>query len=1090
MLTIVRGPVGSGKSRYCREEIVKALKDAPLGPMVLYIVPESATFENEYLLNTREDLPGSFRLQVLSFNRLALNVVREFKAFFKNSSEFVYQHTLKKILQENKGKLQILQKAADNPGFIEDLLKLFKEFRRYRVKPENLEKASSKIEDWMLQQKLKDVYLLYKLYLEKFGEEYTSEGLLEKFLEYAPKSKFLAGAKVFIDGFYTFTPLELEVIKTLLKTCAEVTVTLPTEYDPGIFNRLYTEALNLGIKVKELKLEKIERYRASELLHLVQNYYPLLPDPYSGSLENLSLIAAANPLEEMEKAARIIRYLAKFKGYKLSDILVLIPEDGYYISNIKTVFNEYGLPVYVDKGLAFDHHGLYFLLKGVFGEFNREAAIDCLKSGLLNLTADEVFALENYLLSRGLDGEKLVLKEAWEDPNSLYWESWEKGFEEIISFSQKLPLINTYREFSQSLKQLLLKIGVPRRISDEKGERFWQAFTNLLTEIEEVFGAESLNPTAFAEELLAYLAKLSLKTIPKGLDQVRAGSSKRYWTAEARAVIILGAVEGKFPSPPAAGLIFTEEERAKLKKVGLELSPLIRQRLKEDNFHVFLALTRARERVYVSYPRVSLTGESFTPALLVDWLKKAFPNLKSEEGSYGNETTLQALTGLLSREMVKVKKNGELPFIAQGAFNALLLSKPELITKIARAFATNPGKIKLNAGFKEFLPSKTLSVSRLETYYSCPLKYFLKYLIKAEEREIFTPEATDTGALLHGAVAEIIKTVREKGQKLSTLLAEDLKTLVYQAFTKAQQEYGEKFLASSRGRYFLNRLYLMLFKAVEALLYFEGFTKFTPFGEEIAFGEKERLKSPVFEVNGEKYTLAGKIDRIDVYENEGKTYLRIIDYKTGPISLSLDEVVGGINLQLLTYLLVASENKELFGENLVPAGAFYFRFQNPMLDEKAEGLTMEELREEVYKNFRLSGYALRDEESLKHLDSFYAQNNKFKTVNLRTYKDGRIDNALTPAELEALFTKIKELITEAIFKISTGEFSAIPYQLKDATGCRYCSYLEVCRLEEQEKQYRVIPRKKDPEVLLALSGGGAGDEKLDSRTKAGYHLQG
>jgi len=308
MLTMVRGPVGSGKSRYCREEIVKTLKEAPLGPMVLYIVPESATFENEYLLNTRKDLPGSFRLQVVSFNRLALNVVREFKARLKNSSEFVYQITLKKILQENKEKLQILRKAVDNPGFIEDLLKLFKEFRRYRVKPENLEKASSKIEDWMLQRKLRDVYLLYKLYLEKFGEEYTSEGLLEKFLEYAPKSKFLAGAKVFIDGFYTFTPLELEVIKTLLKTCTEITITLPLEYDTGVFKRLYTEALNLGVKIKEINLEKIERYQAAELLHLAQNYYPLPPNPYSGSSENLSLIVAANPLEEMEKAARIIRY--------------------------------------------------------------------------------------------------------------------------------------------------------------------------------------------------------------------------------------------------------------------------------------------------------------------------------------------------------------------------------------------------------------------------------------------------------------------------------------------------------------------------------------------------------------------------------------------------------------------------------------------------------------------------------------------------------------------------------------------------------------------------------------------------------------
>ena len=1072
MLKIVRGPVGSGKSRYCREEIIKTLKEAPLGPAVFYLVPGSATFENEYLLNTREDLPGSFRLQVVNLQKLSLKVMREFKAELKNSSVFIYKLSLKKVLAEKKEELLVLKKAAAKGSFVEDLLSLFQEFRRYRVKPSDLLKASLTINDYPLHQKLLDLHLLYQLYLEKFGEEFTPEGILERLIEYSQKSKLLKGAKVFIDGFYTFTPLEVEVIKALLKTSAEVTITFPDEYEGKILSKITLAAKEQGLKVEEVFLKNYERFQTKELTHLAQNPYPYPTPAFLEETENISFISVANPLEEMEKAAQIIRHLCKEKGYKLADFLVLMPEDSYYQTNLKNVFAEYSLPVDVDQNLAFSHHQLYLLLRGLLGELNQERAIVSLKSGLLNLTPEESFLLENYLLSRGLDTRDFTDKKAWEQS---YWTIWKKGFGEIISFTRELSSLKTYREFSQRLKEVLVKVGVPRKLAAEKGERFWKALINLLTEVEEAFGDEEVDPLSFAEELLTFLKNLSLKTVPLGLDQVRAGSIKKYWTSEARVVIILGAVEGSFPPKPAVGLIFTEEERTKLKNIGLELSPLLRQRLKENNYQVFLALTRAAERLFIFYPRVSLTGDSFSPALIKDWLKKAFPYLKEKEDKL-LEATYHSLTRLISREMEVLKGEG-LSLKAKGAFNALWQKRPELLEKIYRAFSLSPDRLCLTYRPEVALASKTLSVSRLEAYYSCPFKYFLQYLLNLKERELFDPEAADAGALLHYALALISQTVREQDKRLKDIEPSELKKIIVSSFNAAEKQYGEKFFKTSRNQYFLKRLYLYLEKAVEVLKYFDEYTCFTPYGEELTFGANGRLQSPEFTVKGEKFTLTGKIDRLDVFNTPEKTYVRVVDYKTGKKAVSLDEVLGGINLQLLTYLYIAGENKELFGNEVVPAGAFYFRLQNPAVKQEDKPLSLEEIWQKQLESFRYEGYSLEDEESLKYLDRLYPD--KPQTINLGARKDGRYARTLTKTEMQAVFAKIEDLIKEAIFKISAGEFSAIPYQLKDATGCRYCPYFAVCRMEEGEKQYRVVLKKKDREILSLLAGGGGEVEELD-----------
>lgn len=73
-------------------------------------------------------------------------------------------------------------------------------------------------------------------------------------------------------------------------------------------------------------------------------------------------------------------------------------------------------------------------------------------------------------------------------------------------------------------------------------------------------------------------------------------------------------------------------------------------------------------------------------------------------------------------------------------------------------------------------------------------------------------------------------------------------------------------------------------------------------------------------------TIGGKIDRVDLAELHGETYVRIIDYKTGAKEFKLTDVLYGMNLQMLIYLAALIENGGLQG-----AGILYMPAVQPLV---------------------------------------------------------------------------------------------------------------------------------------------------------------
>lgn len=106
--------------------------------------------------------------------------------------------------------------------------------------------------------------------------------------------------------------------------------------------------------------------------------------------------------------------------------------------------------------------------------------------------------------------------------------------------------------------------------------------------------------------------------------------------------------------------------------------------------------------------------------------------------------------------------------------------------------------------------------------------------------------------------------------------------------------------------------------------------------------------------------MCGKIDRVDIAKDEEGKYLRIIDYKSSNNMIKLNDVVYGLQLQLLTYLDAVCKI-----EDVKPVAVLYFNLIEEKLDKRK---SVQEIEEEIKKNFRMKGLLVSDVKLIKMMD--------------------------------------------------------------------------------------------------------------------------
>ena len=98
-----------------------------------------------------------------------------------------------------------------------------------------------------------------------------------------------------------------------------------------------------------------------------------------------------------------------------------------------------------------------------------------------------------------------------------------------------------------------------------------------------------------------------------------------------------------------------------------------------------------------------------------------------------------------------------------------------------------------------------------------------------------------------------------------------------------------------------------------------------------------------------------------------KVYVKVTDYKTGMKAFDITAFYHGLQMQLPVYMnaAVEVEKKRHPGKQVVPAGIFYYRIQDPIVGRED---TDEAVEKSILKELRLDGIVNGSEEIVDHLE--------------------------------------------------------------------------------------------------------------------------
>ncbi len=178
--------------------------------------------------------------------------------------------------------------------------------------------------------------------------------------------------------------------------------------------------------------------------------------------------------------------------------------------------------------------------------------------------------------------------------------------------------------------------------------------------------------------------------------------------------------------------------------------------------------------------------------------------------------------------------------------------------------------------------------------------------------------------------------------------------------------------------------------------------------------------------------------------------------------MDLNDVVYGLQLQLLTYLDAVAKN-----EKLEPAGVLYFSLIEPIIKTDRKR-TEEEIESDIRKKFKMKGLVLADVKVIKMMDTTFEKGYS-DIIPVYIGKEG-ISDSLSSVVTKEQFTLLQKYIKETIKNISkeilSGKIDITPYYRNKKTPCEYCEYKSICQFDKNKfgNDYRYIPELKDEEV--------------------------
>lgn len=1034
----------------------------------ILIVPEQFSHEAERQLCKAGGVSISRFAEVLSMSRLSDRVASVCGGAARNYLDKGGQLlAMASAAEQVSSKIKLYASVLRKPEFLASMVAMIEEFRGYCLEPQALIDAAGWSEG-MFAQKLQELGYLYEAYLSVCanGKSDPADKLF-RLAEALEESDWADSRIFYVDGYTDFTRAELRVLEALLKHDNEIYVTLMVpksgmqlaalEQDTIRELKLRAAKWNVPIKTQKLSCVSERNHEIEALLEGMFSAEELKAKPASA----VQLRSYAS----VEAECRAVTYQIKgllANGVRCRDISVASTTPGLYEAPLAAAFSAAELPYYIagEKNIMAEPiiGAVLHALSAAVGALDYEDVALYLKSGLPTLERDRCDRLDNYAYRWNLHGSKWD-KALENHPRGfgLPWEETDRCLlrqldadrqtvmEPLLTLRKRLfatvrtgMMAKAFYEFLEELK-LRQRLEREAEIQQEKGngrlaQELSQLFELIVQSLEQawsVIGDTTRSPDDFYQLYQMLLSQYDVGTIPAGLDQIQISDlpDLRYRSTEY--LFVLGASDGTFPSYRGGEGILTEEERHQLIQHGIAVAVGGTEQTEREITWIHSALSAANRFLSISY-----AGEQ--PAWLFRRAVSLYP------GAYAAETRVP-FSDLDSYAAWRVRTG------SGDDDDTPALKAMEDRLRSMREYQFTPLK---EATVQRLYGHKIrLSASKIDKYAACRFAFFLTYGLRAQPLKQAKLDAPAFGTFVHEVLEHTVQKVREKGgfPKISEHEILDIATGEIDLYAKKM--FPEQTL---RNTYLFNRSKDEIMAVVQDLWQELRHSKFQPVACELKFADDGVL--PAVEIHGEKAAcqISGSVDRVDLYEENGRTYARVVDYKTGTKAFDYTDILNGAGLQMLIYLFALRQYGGAYLEygELEPAGVLYMPAKQQYL--LTDAMPDETVIEKAHQKAKKRQGLIREDDSLLAAMEEDPEQPVYMPYDVK--KSGKQGDLADRRQMRLLERHVLRSVAQMADGILSGDVVPNPIIRGAVSSCTYCDYQTVCHQDLGTQKVREMAK--------------------------------
>ncbi len=1029
----------------------------------IWMVPELVSHQTERDLAQAAGDTASRFAEVLSFSRLAKRVSEDCSISLAECLDSGGRVVaMAAATRQLHSKLKAYAAVETKPEFLTGLLDAVDEFKRCCITPADLKEASRQTEG-SLAQKLEELSLILESYntICSRGKR-DPRDQMTWLLEQLEECDFAKNHVFYFDCFPDFSRQHMEILYHLLEHSPHVVIGLNCD-QPGSFDMAFEKAgqtaadiigyavrNNISYEVKSLQGDDSALQQVAQ--KLLQGW---IQEGFAADC--LSVCQAESVYAECAVTVEKIVTLVQ-NGSRYRDISIVCPDLQTYQGPINSLFHRAHIPVYIsgtedilEKTVI---HTVLCAMDAALGEFDSKDVIRYMKSMLSPVDPDLCDKIENYAIMWSIEGSGWMqewkkhprgMEDQWTDRDRAALASinearqkalqplarLREGFRDAISVPQQVIALYEFLKdikLNSRLRYLALQM-------EEKGDyrnaqilnQLWEILLGALEQLHDTLTEISWDGETFSRLLKLLLRQYDVGTIPSVLDSVVVGSVSAMRCQRSRHLFVLGVSEGAFPSYGGSAGVLNDQERSILLSLGVPLNPGAIDGLQTQFSEIQEVFSGACESITV----FCSDGQ---PSFVYNRLKRMAGSDQRVSADYG-----AALTDSWEAAAYLAARNEE-----QAAAD---LGLAQEYTAIIDAKHHQLGTIQADHIRQLYGDKLHLSASQIDRVAECRLSYFLKYGMRAKERNPASIDPAEFGTYVHAVLEECGRAIVEKGGFKNVTLEQTLAI----ASDASARYFANRFsqISTDRIAYHFKKNSREVQLIVEELWKEMQESSFEAYDFELGFGGEDG-KMPAIPIPGKKMDaqLGGYVDRVDRWNFGGKDYIRVVDYKTGKKDFDYCDVYNGIGLQMLLYLYALEDGgEELFGDTPIVAGVQYFPARVPLVPSDGS-LTQEEAEQAHIKDFKRKGLILSDEHVLRAMEP----SDTPKRLSIKRKKDGTVTGDIASGHQFAQLKKyIYHLLEGIVDEIASGNVTPNPYTRGAShDACRFCPYGAVCHSAQVE----------------------------------------